>query len=208
MMLTSSSTFELVRREIRYAYEHVEFFREHMERAGLLPEAIVEPADMLRLPPTRKADYRRGFPARVVASGYSRRSAHVMRFSSSGTAGERLVSVVLAYDLARRQASCLEFNPRFESLWQPGLRVRTCRYAAPNCSDVECSDPGSSTASRLLPDGTLVLPVFHDLLATPPELTGRALDEIEAYDPHHLFVDPTHFAFLIRAMGKAGRRPH
>lgn len=208
MITAPSSTFELALREIRYAYDHVEFFREHMDRAALVPEAISEPADMLRLPPTRKADYRRGFPARVVASGYNLRSRHVQRFRSSGTAGERLVSVVLAYDLARRQASCLEFNPRFESLWEPGLRVRTCRYAAPNCSDVECSNPGSPTASRLLPDGTLVLPVFHDLLATPPELTDQALDEIAAYDPHHLFVDPTHFAFLIRAMRKTGRQPH
>lgn len=206
-MTGSSSTFERVRHEIRYAYEHVDFFRRHMDQAGLVPEVVAEPADLLRLPPTRRADYRRGFPARVLASGYSLRSPHVMRFQSSGTAGDRLVSVVLAYDLARRQASCLEFNPRFELLWKPGLRVRTCRYAAPNCSDVECSNPGSSAASRLLPDGTLVLPVFHDLLATPPELTDRALDEIDAYDPHHLFVDPTHFAFLVRAMRRAGRRP-
>ena len=60
----------------------------------------------------------------------------------------------------------------------------------------------------MLPDGTLVLPVYHDLLTTPDHMINRALDEIEEYDPHLLFVDPTHFAFLIRAMKKAGRVPH
>jgi phenylacetate-CoA ligase len=203
-----ATTFELAQREISYAYENVGFFRKHMDRSGVLPADISQPVDMLRLPPTRKADYRRGFPADVIASGYNLRSRHVMRFQSSGTAGERLVSVVHSYDLARRQATCLEFNPRFAALWEPGLRLRTCRYTAPNCSDVECSNPNSTMESRLLADRTLVLPVYHDLLATPPQMTNRALDEIAAYDPHHLFVDPTHFAFLIRAMRTAGRQVH
>lgn len=204
----STCTFELARREIAYAFEYVAFFRRHMERAGLSPVDIAEPGDMLRLPPTRKADYRRNFPVGVIASGYDLKSRHVMRFQSSGTEGERLVSVVLAYDLARRQATCLEMNPQFEPLWRPGLRLRTCRYAAPNCSDVECSMPDSPMHTRLLADGTLVLPVYHDLLTTPPAVAERALDEIAEYDPHFLFVDPTHFAFLVRAMRRAGREPH
>ncbi|WP_217492910.1 hypothetical protein [Pseudoalteromonas sp. BMB] len=62
--------------------------------------------------------------------------------------------------------------------------------------------------SRLLCDGTLVLPVYHDLLTTPERMINMALDEIEIYDPHLLFVDPTHFAFLAREMRKSGRTPH
>ncbi|NBD08431.1 MULTISPECIES: phenylacetate--CoA ligase family protein [Corallococcus] len=204
----AASTFERARREIQYAYEKVAFFRKHMDGAGLVPADIREPADLLRLPPTQKVDYRRSFPVGVIAAGYNLRSRHVLRFQSSGTEGERLVSVVFSYDLARRQATCLEINPRFEALWKPGLRLRTCRYAAPNCSDVECSNPNSVMRDRLLADGTLVLPVYHDLLTTPPELASRALDEIAEYDPHFLFVDPTHFAFLIRQLRKAGRAPH
>ena len=208
MRTDPESTFELARREIQYAFENVAFFRKHMERAGLRPGNIVVPSDMLRLPPTRKVDYRRNFPAGVIASGYNLASRHVMRFQSSGTEGERLVSVVFSYDLARRQATCLDFNPEFKSLWEPGLQLRTCRYAAPNCSDVECSNPNSTMQSRLLPDRTLVLPVYHDLLTTPPDMADRALDEIAEYDPHLLFIDPTHFAFLVRAMRKTGRSPH
>lgn len=202
------SNFNKVQREILYAYKHTVFFRKHMEQAGLAPKHISEPSDMLRLPLTVKTSYRKSFPAGVIASGYNLKSPHVMRFQSSGTEGDRLVSVVLSYDLARRQANCLSVNPQFTSLWKPGLKLRTCRFAAPNCSDVECANPNSTMESRMLADGTLVLPVYHDLLTTPSQMAHRALDEIEEYDPHLLFVDPTHFAFLMRAMREAGRVPH
>ncbi|KZN66275.1 phenylacetate--CoA ligase family protein [Pseudoalteromonas luteoviolacea] len=203
-----NSNFKQVQEEITYSYENTVFFKKHMEQAGLVPEDIVEPNDFLRIPPTVKKNYRQNFPAGVIASGYNLKSPHVMRFQSSGTEGDRLVSVVLSYDLARRQASCISVNPKFSSLWKPGLKLRTCRFAAPNCSDVECANPNSTMDSRMLPDGTLVLPVYHDLLTTPDRMINMALDEIEEYDPHLLFVDPTHFAFLIRAMKKLGRTPH
>jgi phenylacetate-CoA ligase len=202
------SNFKKVQSEILYAYKNTRFFRKHMEQVGLAPKDILKASDILKIPPTLKKDYRKSFPAGVIASGYNLKSPYVMRFQSSGTEGDRLVSVVLSYDLARRQANCISVNAKFSSLWQPGLKLRTCRYAAPNCSDVECANPNSTMESRMLSDGTLVLPVYHDLLTTPEHMVNRALDEIEEYEPHLLFVDPTHFAFLIRAMQKAGRVPH
>lgn len=202
------SNFSKVQEEISYAYKSTLFFQKHMEQMGLAPKDILKPSDIVRIPPTVKKDYRKSFPAGVIASGYNLKSSHVMRFQSSGTEGDRLVSVVLSYDLARRQANSVLVNPQFTSLWKPGLKLRTCRFAAPNCSDVECANPNSTMESRTLSDGTLVLPVYHDLLTTPPQMAHRALDEIEEYDPHLLFVDPTHFAFLIRAMRQAGRVPH
>ncbi|WDE02353.1 phenylacetate--CoA ligase family protein [Thalassomonas actiniarum] len=202
------AVYKKIKNEIAYAHSKTGFFRKHLEQAGLTLNDISEPSDLLKIPPTVKRNYRQGFPAAVIASGYNLKSPYVMRFQSSGTEGDRLVSVVLSYDLARRQASCISVNPTFSSLWRPGLKLRTCRFAAPNCSDVECANPNSTMESRMLADGTLVLPVYHDLLTTPEHMVNRALDEIEEYDPHLLFVDPTHFAFLIRAMKKAGRVPH
>lgn len=202
------SNFSKVQKEISYAYKNTVFFRKHMEQIGLVPRDISKPSDVARIPPTVKKDYRKSFPAGVIASGYNLKSSHVMRFQSSGTEGDRLVSVVLSYDLARRQANSLLVNSQFTSLWKPGIKLRTCRFAAPNCSDVECANPNSTMESRMLSDGTLVLPVYHDLLTTPPQMAHSALDEIEEYDPHLLFVDPTHFAFLIRVMRQAGRVPH
>ena len=202
------SNFTKVQKEIVYACKNTKFFRKHMKESGLSPRNILAPEDMLKIPPTLKKHYRRGFPASVIAQGFNLKSDHVMRFQSSGTEGDRLVSVVLSFDLARRQASCLSVNPAYNALWKPGLKMRTCRFAAPNCSDVECANPNSLMADRMLDDGTLVLPVYHDLLTTSEQMINRALDEIEEYDPHLMFVDPTHFAFLARAMKKAGRKPH
>lgn len=89
-----------------------------------------------------------------------------MRFQSSGTSGERLNSAIFSFDLARRQATSLSVNEKFNSLWLPGKKLKLCRYAPPNCSDVECGIGLSTMEERTLADGTLVLPVAHDLLAT------------------------------------------
>ncbi|MFI9366412.1 phenylacetate--CoA ligase family protein [Kitasatospora sp. NPDC053057] len=204
--MTDLASFEAVRDEIVYAFENTVFFRDHMVANGLRPEDIKDPADFRRIPPTAKAHYRRNFPAGVLAGGYTLSSVGVMRFQSSGTSGERLNSAILSYDLARRQATALGVNRRFDSLWRPGARPRICRFAPPNCSDVECATGFSSMEDRTLPDGTLVLTVAHDLLATPDWQLTKAFDEIEAYQPDMLVVDPTHFAFLTRAARRLGRR--
>jgi phenylacetate-CoA ligase len=204
--MISSAAFEAVREEIDYAFDRTVFFRQHMEANGLTPEDIREPADFLRIPPTSKSHYRRNFPAGVLAKGYTLNSPHVMRFQSSGTSGERLNSAILAYDLARRQATAMGAHRGFDALHRPGSRPKICRFAPPNCSDVECATGFSTMEDRTLPDGTLVLTVAHDLLATPEWQIVKALDEIEAYEPDVLVVDPTHFAFLTRWAKRLGRK--
>ncbi|AGL16167.1 hypothetical protein L083_2657 [Actinoplanes sp. N902-109] len=198
--------FEAVREEIAYAFEQTVFFREHMEANGLRPEDIRGPEDFRRIPPTSKAHYRRNYPAGVLAKSYTLSSPEVMRFQSSGTSGERLNSAILSFDLARRQATSLGVNRRFDELWQPGGRPKICRYAPPNCSDVECATGFSTMQDRTLPDGTLVLTVAHDLLATPEWQIVKALDEIEEYQPDLLVVDPSHLAFLTRWARRLGRK--
>jgi phenylacetate-CoA ligase len=204
--MIDASMFEAVREEIAYAFDNTAFFREHLRASGLTPGDIKGPEDLQRIPPTSKAHYRRNFPAGVLARGYTLTSPAVMRFQSSGTAGDRLNSAILSYDLARRQATGLGVNRRFDELWRPGGRPRICRFAPPNCSDVECATGFSSLEDRTLPDGTLVLTVAHDLLATPEWQIVKALDEIEVYQPTMLVVDPTHFAFLTRWARRLGRK--
>ncbi|WP_018680241.1 phenylacetate--CoA ligase family protein [Actinokineospora enzanensis] len=203
--MSTAIDFEAVREEIAYAFDRTVFFREHMEANALRPEDIRSAEDFLRIPPTSKSHYRRNFPAGVLARGYTLNSPHVMRFQSSGTSGDRLNSAILAYDLTRRQATALAVHPGFDELWRPGNRPRICRFAPPNCSDVECATGFSSMDDRTLPDGTLVLTVAHDLLATPEWQVVKAFDEIEAYEPDLLVVDPTHLAFLTRWGRRLGR---
>jgi phenylacetate-CoA ligase len=204
--MTDPLLFEAVREEIAYAFDNTVFFRNHMEADGLRPEDIKDAEDFRRIPPTSKVHYRRNFPAGVMAKGYTLTSPNVMRFQSSGTSGDRLNSAIMSYDLARRQATGLGVNRRFDELWRPGSRPKICRFAPPNCSDVECATGFSTLEDRTLPDGTLVLTVAHDLLATPEWQIVKALDEIEIYQPDLLVVDSTHFAFLARWARRLDRK--
>jgi phenylacetate-CoA ligase len=120
----------------------------------------------------------------------------VTRLQSSGTEGDRLVTLVHTFTLADRMANCLRLNERLHFLLA-AERISTCRYAAPNCSDVECANPNSRMEDRLLEDGTLVLPVYHDLLVTPGFMLDRAFAEIREFRPNCLYVDPIHFSHLL-----------
>jgi len=200
-------TFELAKSEIAFAYENVRFFQKHMDDVGLRPADIRSAEDILRLPPTRKMHYRKNFPAGVLAKGKTLKDRFLFRSQSSGTGGERLVTVTQTFVLADRMNKTLSVNPRFDAYLMSVPKRRTCRYAAPNCSDVECATPNSTIADRTLPDGTLVLPVHHDLLSTTDAMVGQAIREITEYSPHWLYLDPTHLAFLIRGMKKRGLSP-
>lgn len=189
--------FERARQEIAYAYESVPFFREHMDRAHCLPRQIRVPADLGKVPATQKKHYRSNFPHGVLARGHSLDEPFLARMQSSGTEGERLLSVNYLFVLAERMATCLGMNPMFRFLLD-AREILTCRYAAPNCSDVECANPNSTLEDRLLPDRTLVLPVYHDLLTTPDAMLQRAAAEIKIYQPNLLYVDPIHISWLIR----------
>lgn len=181
--------------EVDFARRSVPFFAETL--AGL-PGSGAKGADLFRnVPLTTKADYRKNFPGRILAKGRSVNDAYVSRLQSSGTSGDRLISVIHSFKLADRMANCLSLNRDLLFL-QEAAKVRTCRYAAPNCSDVECSNPNVTMDQRILPDGTLVLPVFHDLLTTPKPMLRQAFDELHSYEPNLWYLDPMHLAFLIK----------
>jgi phenylacetate-CoA ligase len=62
-------------------------------------------------------------------------------------------------------------------------------------------------ADRTLPDGTLVLPVSHDVLATPSHMVQQAIDEMKAFDPHWFYADATHLSFLVRHLRERNELP-
>jgi phenylacetate-CoA ligase len=191
-------TIALAIEEAAFAYEHVPFFRDHVDVAGVHPRELTSAAAFRRVPPTRKADYRRGFPAGVLATGTSLDDPLVVRSQSSGTGGDRLLTATYAYDLAARLEATLDVHPPLRHLLTGLVSPRAVRYAAPNCSDVECSSPYTTMRDRTLPDGSLVLSVAHDLLATPDRMIDQAIAEIAEWRPHGFDADPTHLAFLAR----------
>ena len=197
MFFDYENDFEAARKEVAYAYENVLFFRRHMEAAQLTPGDIKRPDDFSKIPPTEKRHYRKNFPVDVLAKGYSLKEERLSRFPSAGTSGERLLTVELGHIYLRRAIECTSVYPLIHSVYnaQP---LRQLRYAAPNCSDVECANPNSTMEDRLLRDGTLVLSVYHDLLTTPGRILEQNLKELDLHQPQIYFIDANHLAFLLR----------
>lgn len=206
-MISHPETFESARNEIAYAYDKTAFFRRHMDEARLRVQDIGKIEDLGRIPPTEKKHYRRNFPAGVLASDYSMNSLELHRVQSSGTTGERLVTMEVGLVYLQRALESLSVNPELSGLLTARPRKHV-RYAAPNCSDVECANPNSAMKDRLLKDGTLVLSVYHDLLTTPERLLEMNVQEIEIYRPQMYYVDPTHLAFLLRYMRQKNIEPY
>lgn len=183
-------------REYEFARASVPFFR--TREANRSAKGAFD-----QIPPTTKADYRANFPFGIIAEGRLPTDPHVQRLHSSGTEGERLATVAHEFLLAERMWRCLTLNHDLKPLLKVP-RIRTCRYAAPNCSDVECANPLATRADRTLPDGTLVLAVHHDLLTTPDRMIETALAELADYRPNMIYADPAHLAFLVRSARRLG----
>ncbi len=193
--LNQANALEKLQQEIAYALDKVPFYRSHYE--GFAASDIRTEEDIARLPTTEKRHFRVNFPKGVLADGVSSTDTGLFRSQSSGTTGERLITLEHGMLWLDRAMKCAMVNPPVMMAWLTPQK-KVVRYAAPNCSDVECANPNSGLTDRLLHDGTLVLPVYHDLLTTTEVLINRALDEIKEYQPDVYYMDPTHFAFLLR----------
>jgi phenylacetate-CoA ligase len=193
--------------EVFEAYQSVPFFKRHMDTAGVHPRDLRTPADLARVPPTSKVDYRRNFPAGVLAQGTTLNDPFVFKSQSSGTTGERLLTIAHTYTLAERMTTTSSAHPGLQQVFAAAKEQRICRYAAPNCSDVECATPNTTPESRTLFDGTRVLPVAHDLLATPDTMVDQAVAETVDYRPHWFYTDPMHMAFLAGNLHRRGIAP-
>ncbi|HET6857109.1 MAG TPA: phenylacetate--CoA ligase PaaK [Streptomyces sp.] len=79
---------ERLRTSLRHAYDHVPFYRQSFDKAGLRPEDCVSLADLARFPFTAKADLRDNYPFGMFAVPQSEvRRIH----ASSGTTGRPTV---------------------------------------------------------------------------------------------------------------------
>lgn len=191
--------FSRAKAEIEFAHNKVTYFKNNI----ILQSDFLSSTSISGIPISDKSIYRKNFPGGILSEGSSVKDPYVSRLQSSGTSGDRLVSVIHSFMLADRMSNCLSINPSFEYLSKVP-RIKTCRYAAPNCSDVECANPRSTMQDRTLKDGTLVLPVYHDLLTTPESMLRMAFEELHSYEPDLWYVDPMHLSVLINKANADG----
>lgn len=198
--------FQRILKELKYSSESVEFYQKLFTQLDVNLEDIKTPADLDLIPFTAKGDYRRSFPKGTLAKGFTLNHPMITSSRSSGSTGDRLITLEIGMHLLNRAISCAEINPKInEAFHRSGRKI--ARYAAPNCSDVECANPNSSIEDRVLPDKTLVLPVYHDLMTTTEAMLDRTIEEINEYQPDLFYVDPTHFSFLLKHYKKRGLQP-
>jgi phenylacetate-CoA ligase len=88
-----------VRRIVHWAAERVPFYRERFAQAGLTPELLREPRDLLAVPPVTRREIAANFPDRVTAEGLDTSTWRLA--STSGTTSQRMMVI---QDFAKRDA--------------------------------------------------------------------------------------------------------
>ncbi len=76
-------------RQVRYVYEHVEYYRKLMDEKGVKPEDIKCLEDISKLPFLCKDDLREAYPYGMLATDLNN---CVRIHSTSGTTGKRVVA--------------------------------------------------------------------------------------------------------------------
>lgn len=206
LLIANKKNEARLRQELDHCYQHVKMFKRRLEAMNLKPDNFKGLEDLTKFPTFEKLDFRKNFPVGVFAGNFKLNDPRLTRSPSSGTSGDRLMSFEFGTLLLDRAVQCSELNPTIAEAFTAYPR-RHIRYAAPNCSDVECANPNSRMEDRLLEDGTLILPVYHDLLTTPEHMLDVALKEIETHQPNLYYIDATHFSFLMRHAQKRNFTP-
>ena len=195
----ATDAFVGAKAELDFAYEHVPFYKAHLDAAGLTPASIRGPEDFRRVPPTRKQHYREHFPAGVLARGRTLKDPQVELPRSSGRTGDRLTTARSIVDRQKRSAGTLSVHP-LALARANSRRERMGIYGPPNCSDVDCANPLRALEDRILPNMSriLALPVAHDLLMTPKRMIDQTMAEIQEFGATTFIAAGSHTSFLIR----------
>lgn len=195
--------------EVEFAYARVPMYRKRLADGEEDLQQLLKSERFDSIPTTCKADYRRNFPVGAVVDGVNLSASKIQLSRSSGTTGDRLVTALDRHLASDRFMHTLNVHPAFWSMLASGVRA-SCLYGPPNCSEVECANPRVTKDQRRSEAGMLVLPVAHDLLATPEDMQAQAVQEINDEGAHSLIVEPSHGVFLARAWRRylGDRRPN
>lgn len=208
---TVTESFTGAQAELAFAYEQVPFYKDHLDAAGLTPEAIRNPDDFRRVPITRKPDYRMHFPTGVLARGRTLKDPDVELPRSSGSTGDRLTTARSISCRRDRGITTLGIHP-FALARSISRREPMFIYGPPSCSDVDCANPIRSMADRTLPtgifpSGILAIPVAHDMTTTSDRMLDQAIREVREFKATTGIVAGSHATWLVRAYKARGLQP-
>lgn len=176
---------------------HVPYYRDRA--ATYAPSAAENDATFSRLPLMTKADLRAHFPHGLVSDTVDvpalLESGEVELAATSGTTGERLQ---VFSDMAQGSVPDV-----YEALWNlpPSDDVpRTAVFTTPTCLGNQCHLGHAPYADRLRGEGnTLFLNSVDDLFSElKADVVRRIVDEMHAFGPHFMLVNPFYAHWLGR----------
>jgi len=192
---------------LEYACERIPLYREKFPKAGVTPESIRKPEDLLRIPVLTKDEIRQNFPDRLVAGDRKFQPDQIRQ--TSGSTGESLHFIRPEVGWTRTiQYSALLRTGRISNI--PVVSLTTPHCTAATCSlQEQRSGPGMWISKyqkiRFLRhlDPLVELPSSDDILCAPGQYLEQLVGIISYLEPCILFGDPVYLGSLALHLKKA-----
>ena len=215
-MIRSTSASELREQQwqrfseiLRFAYTHVPFYRERYREAGVRPEDIASPRDLVHLPILTKDDIRRNFPDRMLDERKKYHPSRVER--TSGSTSESLFFVRADHNW-RRSLYYSVFLHDPSAGKTPVFSLTTPNCAPGSCSlrDEDRQDNYLARALQHIPPlrslaGMINLPPSGgNILLAPDSYFQDLLKTLRDAARRILIADPVYLGALARYMRRTG----
>jgi phenylacetate-CoA ligase len=183
-----------LRRLVRHAYAHTAFYRERFDAAGVSPEDIRSPADLIKLPLLERAEARGASTAReATAPPFA-----AVRKQTSGSTGEPMV---IAYNAeSRHWRDAARWRGYGWAGYQPGMR-------ALHYWGVGATPPKSRFArAKVEVDHFLRRDFYVDCTPRSDDHLAQVVEHIRSYDPQVIVTYTQAGAALARYVNRTGSR--
>jgi phenylacetate-CoA ligase len=205
-----AAQWEKFRRLLGFAYERIPFYQDKFSKAGVTPEGIRTPEDLLRIPVLTKDEIRQNFPDRLVEG--NRRFHPFQIGQTSGSTGESLHFV--------RPETGWHRTIGYSVLLRTGrvANIPVVSLTTPQCTAASCSLHDQEGAHgvglgkcqkvwflRHL-DQVVELPSSESILCAPSRYMEQLVGVISYLAPCILYGDPVYLGSLALYLKKA-RKP-
>lgn len=198
------------KRLLGFAYERIPLYRDKFSQAGITPQRIRKPEDLLQIPVLTKDEIRQNFPDRLVEA--NRRFHPDQMGQTSGSTAESLHFLRPDTGWRRRTYYCL--------LLRTGgiANILTAILTTPHCTADSCSLQEEQSAHGLRIskyqkirflrhlDPLVTLPSSKDILCAPSRYMEKLLGVISYLAPCMVYADPVYLGSLALYLKKT-RKP-
>jgi phenylacetate-CoA ligase len=184
----------LLRRVLRHAYQHTEYYRGLLDERGLTPESFESPADLAKLPLLDRPTLRRTMAARTACAP----PAPIIRKTTSGSSGDPVEVLYNAESRHWRDAI------RWRGYGWGGYRIgmRAFHY----WGFVPASTSTWWKRSKIAADRIFKRDRYVDCTPRSPEALATTVDELRRFRPNVMIAYASGAGALARFVNDRGLR--